>query len=112
MRPTPSAKEAEHSVERAQAQQLFQVKEMDYNPRRPFYLTLATLALVGLVYGGYVWGQNQPKQNRPPPQAQPPPLVTPTPPAGPPPPPLAGARAPPAPPAPPPPTPPPARAPG
>src|SRR5262245_58884770 len=26
--------------ERAQAEQLFQVKEMDYNPRRPFYLTL------------------------------------------------------------------------
>src|SRR5207245_4953431 len=62
-RPTPSAKESERSVERAQAQQLFQVKEMDYDPRRPFYLTLATLALVGLVYGGYVWWQMQPKQN-------------------------------------------------
>jgi len=76
-RPTPSAKESERSVERAQAQQLFQVKEMDYDPRRPFYLTLGALALVGLVYGGYVWWQMQPKQNFALAQAQPRPIVTP-----------------------------------
>ena len=73
-RPTPSAKESERSVERAQAQQLFQVKEMDYDPRRPFYLTLGALALVGLIYGGYVWWQMQPKQNFALAQAQPRPI--------------------------------------
>ena len=45
---------------RAQAEQLFQVKEMDYNPRRPFYLTLAALGVVAVGYGGYVWWQLQP----------------------------------------------------
>ncbi len=44
----PSTNEFARTAERAQAQQLFQVKEMDYNPRRPFYLTLGALALVGL----------------------------------------------------------------
>ena len=59
--PIPSTDEFGRTPERAQAQQLFQVKEMDYNPRRPFYLTLGALALVGLCYGGYVWWQMQPK---------------------------------------------------
>ena len=75
---------------RAQAQQLFQVKEMDYNPRRPFYLTLGALALVGLIYGGYVWWQMQPKQNFALAQAQPRPIVTPAQPAVPPAPAVAG----------------------
>jgi Tfp pilus assembly protein PilF len=48
-------------AERAQAQQLFQVKEMDYNPRRPFYLTVSALVFIGACYGGYVWWQMQPK---------------------------------------------------
>src|ERR1041384_7658203 len=38
--PMPATNEFARTSERAQAQQLFQVKEMDYNPRRPFYLTL------------------------------------------------------------------------
>src|SRR5207245_79100 len=59
--PTPSARESERTFERAQAQQLFQVKEMNYDPQRPFYLTLAALALAGLCYGGYVWWQMRPK---------------------------------------------------
>jgi tetratricopeptide (TPR) repeat protein len=46
---------------RAQADQLFQVKEMEYNPRRPFYMTLAALGVVALGYIGYVWWQMQPK---------------------------------------------------
>ena len=39
---------------------------MDYNPRRPFYLTLGALALVGLSYVGYVWWQMRPKYAIPP----------------------------------------------
>src|SRR6267378_790635 len=69
--PTLSTNEFARTAERAQAQQLFQVKEMDYNPRRPFYLSLGALALVGLSYAGYVWWQLRPPpwQNLPnPPQ--------------------------------------------
>ena len=67
----PSTNEFARTAERAQAQQLFQVKEMDYNPRRPFYLTLGALALVGLGYGGYVWWQMQPKYSVPRVEARP-----------------------------------------
>ena len=60
---TPPTDESAGTAERARAQQFFQVKEMDYNPRRPFYLTLGALALAGLSYGGYVWWQMRPKQS-------------------------------------------------
>ena len=43
------------------ARQLFDVKEVDYNPRRPFYITLAVLGLAAVSYGGYLWWQLQPK---------------------------------------------------
>jgi tetratricopeptide (TPR) repeat protein len=43
------------------ARRLFEVREIDYNPRRPFYLTLVALGVVGVAYGGYVWWQLQPK---------------------------------------------------
>jgi tetratricopeptide (TPR) repeat protein len=69
-RPIPSTNEFARTTERAHAQQLFQVKEMDYNPRRPFYLTLGALALVGLGYGGYVWWQMRPKYSIPPVELQ------------------------------------------
>jgi len=68
--PAPLASEPAHSGGRAQADQLFQVKEMDYNPRRPFYLTLCALALVAVGYGGYVWWQMQPHYSIPPAGAQ------------------------------------------
>jgi tetratricopeptide (TPR) repeat protein len=55
---------------RAQADQLFQVKEMDYNPHRPFYLTLGALGLVAAAYGSYVWWQMQPKYSFAPPPMQ------------------------------------------
>ncbi|HZR68304.1 MAG TPA: tetratricopeptide repeat protein [Burkholderiales bacterium] len=43
------------------ARRLFEVKEIDYNPRRPFYATLIALGLVAVAYGGYVWWQLQPR---------------------------------------------------
>ena len=60
--PPPASENGEPARidERAQAQQLFQVKEMDYNPRRPFYFTIGALAVVAAGYGGYVWWQMRP----------------------------------------------------
>src|SRR5690349_8848485 len=68
--PASSIGEPAHIDERAQAQQLFQVKEMDYNPRRPFYFTLGALALVAVGYGGYVWWQMRPHYSFSPAAAQ------------------------------------------
>jgi len=45
----------------AAARQMFEAKEMDYNPRRPFYITIGVLILCGSGYGGYVWWQMQPR---------------------------------------------------
>jgi len=70
--PMPAMNEFARTSERAQAQQLFQVKEMDYNPRRPFYLTLGALAVVGVCYVGYVWWQMRPKYAVPPAAPAPP----------------------------------------
>src|SRR5437879_7988877 len=75
--PTLSTNEFARTAERAQVQQLFQVKEMDYNPRRPFYLTLGALALVALGYGGYVWWQMRPRYSVPPVEMQARPVATP-----------------------------------
>ncbi len=75
--PILSTNEFARTAERAQAQQLFQMKEMDYNPRRPFYLTLGALVLVGLGYGGYVWWQTRPKYSVPPVEMQARPVATP-----------------------------------
>ena len=54
---------------RLQAEQLFQVNEMDYNPRRPFYLTLCALGVVAAGYGGYVGWQMRPHYSSPQPTA-------------------------------------------
>ena len=78
--PNASTNEYARAAERTQAQQLFQVKEMDYNPRRPFYLTLGALALVGMSYAGYVWWQMRPKYAVPPVELARP-VATPAPPA-------------------------------
>ena len=75
--PIPSTSEFARTGERAQAQQLFQVKEMDYNPRRPFYLTLGALVVVGLGYAGYVWWQMRPRYSVPPVEMQARPVATP-----------------------------------
>ncbi len=49
------------TVERKQAQQLFEAKELDVNPRKPFYLTLGALGLFALGTVGYFWYQLQPR---------------------------------------------------
>jgi len=47
--------------QRAAARQLFDVKEVDYNPKRPFYIVLGLLGLAAAGYGGYLWWQLQPR---------------------------------------------------
>jgi tetratricopeptide (TPR) repeat protein len=60
------------AVERKQAQQLFEAKELDVNPRKPFYFTVGGLVLFALGTVGYFWYEMQPKNNYkiPPPLAQ------------------------------------------
>ena len=74
----PAAVETDYSPpgetqERKQAQQLFEAKEMDVNPRKPFYYTMGALGLFALGTVGYFWYEMQPKNNYkiPPPSAQP-----------------------------------------
>ena len=56
------------TAERRQAQRLFEAKELDVNPRRPFYLTVGALGLFALGTVGYFWYQLQPRTAfRPPP---------------------------------------------
>jgi len=74
----PSYSPVSETAERKQAQQLFEAKELDVNPRKPFYLTVGALGLFALGTVGYFWYQMQPKNNYklPPPSAQPaPPLM-------------------------------------
>lgn len=61
----PMMRGQEQPAGRAQADQLFQVNEMDYNPRRPFYLTLCALGVAAAGYGGYVWWQMRPQYSFP-----------------------------------------------
>ena len=45
---------------REAARQLFEAMEVNYNPRRPFYITVGVLGLAAAGYAGYVWWQMQP----------------------------------------------------
>lgn len=79
MRAAPAATDYSHlsePEERKQAQQLFEAKEMDVNPRKPFYYTVGALGVFALGTAGYFWYEMQPKNNYkiPPPSAQPAPL--------------------------------------
>jgi Flp pilus assembly protein TadD len=49
------------NAERKQAQQLFEAKELDVNPRKPFYITVGALGLFALGTVGYFWYQLQPR---------------------------------------------------
>src|SRR5204862_2156459 len=66
--PMPAMNEFARTSERAQAQQLFQVKEMDYNPRRPYSLPLGAPAVVGAGYVGDVRWHVRPKYAGPRPE--------------------------------------------
>lgn len=59
--PMPGPALSDLNSGRDAARQLFDVKEVDYNPRRPFYITLGVLGLAAAGYGGYLWWQLQPK---------------------------------------------------
>jgi tetratricopeptide (TPR) repeat protein len=64
-RPAPPSEPAVASApapdpQRAAARQLFDVKEVDYNPKRPFYITLGVLGLAAVGYGVYLWWQLRP----------------------------------------------------
>ncbi len=52
---------ANAEADRAAARKVFEVKEVDYNPRRPFYITIGLLGLCAIGYGTYVWWQMQPR---------------------------------------------------
>lgn len=52
--PPPSMVSGDTTSGREAARQLFDVKEVDYNPKRPFYITLAVLGLAAASYGGYL----------------------------------------------------------
>ena len=47
--------------DREAARQLFEAKEVAYNPKRNFYITIGVLLTAGAGYAGYVWWQLQPK---------------------------------------------------
>lgn len=49
------------TVERKQAQQLFEATELDVNPRKPFHIAVGALCLFALGTVGYFWYQLQPK---------------------------------------------------
>jgi tetratricopeptide (TPR) repeat protein len=84
----PSFAPPDEQLERKQAQQLFEAKELDVNPRKPFYYTVGALGLFALGTIGYFWYQLQPRtayrvpppsaQPAPPPAAKPAPAVEPT----------------------------------
>jgi Tfp pilus assembly protein PilF len=47
-------------AQRKMAQQVFEAKEVDYHPRRPFFITVGVLLACGAGYAGYLWWQLQP----------------------------------------------------
>lgn len=57
----PASTESAGAAERDAARQLFEAKEVEYNPKRSFHITIGVLVAAGAGYGGYVWWQLQPK---------------------------------------------------
>ena len=69
----------DETVERKQAQRLFEAKQLDINPRKPFYIAVGVLGLFALGAVGYFWYQLQPntmfKSLPPAAQSAPPPMA-------------------------------------
>lgn len=59
----PPASERPVTAQRDAARNMFEAKAMNYNPRRPFQLTVGALVLCALCYGGYLWWQMQPRSS-------------------------------------------------
>jgi tetratricopeptide (TPR) repeat protein len=57
----PASPQSAGAAERDAARQLFEAKEVEYNPKRNFHITIGVLVAAGAGYGGYVWWQLQPK---------------------------------------------------
>ncbi len=68
--PEPARMEASAAEERDAARRIFEANEIEYNPRRNFYIVIGVLVAAGAGYAGYVWWQLQPKYNYPKPPAQ------------------------------------------
>ena len=58
---TTASMDSDGAAERDAARQLFEAKEVEYHPKRNFYITLGVLITVAAGYGGYVWWELQPK---------------------------------------------------
>ena len=57
----PASAAAAGAAERDAARQLFEAKEVEYNPKRSFHITIGVLVAAGAGYGAYVWWQLQPR---------------------------------------------------
>lgn len=57
----PASPQSAGAAERDAARQLFEAKEVEYNPKRNFHITIGVLVAAGAGYGGYVWWELQPK---------------------------------------------------
>lgn len=67
--PEPPRTDASAMEERDAARRMFEAKEIEYNPKRNFYIVIGVLVAAGAGYAGYVWWQLQPKYHYPKPVA-------------------------------------------
>ena len=66
----PARTDASAVEERDAARRMFEAKEIEYNPKRNFYIVIGLLVAAGAGYAGYVWWQLQPKYHYPKPAAE------------------------------------------
>ncbi len=68
--PEPARADASAAQERDAARRIFEAREVEYNPRRNFYIVIGVLVAAGAGYAGYVWWQLQPRYSYPKPGPQ------------------------------------------